>query len=309
MDMKWHFLLTELEDQDLETIHAHKEFFVTHGPAMVDEFYKVLEQIPELVSIVDHHSTIERLKKTQLRFVESLGELQSTQALQEEIYHIGQVHHRIKLESKWVILFMNNYINYIRTHASDIGEPFITAVNKRLMLRLSLMIEAYDEARKAWEEEISHQLVDSITEMSSLATQLSHTMVDMAEKVQTMAESSQAITRDSSQSLELVNAVQDIAAQSKLLGLNAAIEAARAGDLGRGFAVVANEVRKMAEQSKGHAQQIEEQLTHVNDEVTLLNQSVEETFALTEEHTASMEEFAASFENLHNKAQELIHMK
>src|SRR5439155_7510542 len=49
---------------------------------------------------------------------------------------------------------------------------------------------------------------------------------------------------------EIIATVDDLAAQSKLLALNASIEAAKAGDEGKGFAVVAQEVRALAEQSK-----------------------------------------------------------
>jgi methyl-accepting chemotaxis protein len=104
----------------------------------------------------------------------------------------------------------------------------------------------------------------AITQMQSI----DHTVNDIADIVKRLGESSQEIG-------QIVQVITNIAEQTNLLALNAAIEAARAGEQGRGFAVVADEVRKLAEQSARSAQQIEQLIATIQHESNQAVQSME----------------------------------
>ena len=100
------------------------------------------------------------------------------------------------------------------------------------------------------------------------------------------------------QIVQAVRVIQDIARQTNLLSLNAAIEAAKAGAQGKGFAVVAEEVRKLAERSRGAAKEIEELIQRTQEAVAGGVQSVGVTMECLEAIRLRMTEVARRIDQI-----------
>jgi methyl-accepting chemotaxis protein len=95
-----------------------------------------------------------------------------------------------------------------------------------------------------------------------------------------------------------LNVITDIASQTNLLALNAAIEAARAGDAGRGFAVVAEEIRKLAEDSRKSAIEIEKIIGDVQKDTAAAGKAIDAMEASVREGTKSTTEAERIFQEI-----------
>lgn len=111
--------------------------------------------------------------------------------------------------------------------------------------------------------ELANQAAQAGTEIASGTVRV---MAQIAERVSITAQTVQNLGNRSDQIGAIISTIEDIADQTNLLALNAAIEAARAGEQGRGFAVVADEVRALAERTTRATREIAEMIKTIQTE-------------------------------------------
>ncbi|MDQ7094075.1 methyl-accepting chemotaxis protein [Desulfosporosinus sp. PR] len=152
------------------------------------------------------------------------------------------------------------------------------------------------------------EILAAVVEISSSAQNLSGGTEELAATIRSMDNETGHVNTEMGRTSELTRQIKKIAKQSNILGLNAAIEASRAGEHGRGFAIVSEEVRRLASVTDASTKAIDSNVQEVQSSVGLLIEAIKQLTAVTENYAYDMSEIAQSLKRIEGMAQRLVEM-
>lgn len=171
---------------------------------------------------------------------------------------------------------------------------------------IAISLPVFDENRQVIGAVAIHESLQRKQTLLQASDQLSTSATDLLTAIQEILAQSEQLSGSSaslkSLSAGAIHQVQDtdqiiaviknVASQTNLLGLNAAIEAARVGEQGRGFAVVAEEVRKLAVNSAESAGKINSILSQLDQSIYQINEEIKQVYSVSDNQSSAMQKLA-----------------
>lgn len=199
-------------------------------------------------------------------------------------------------------------VQRMEASAERFGKAFMVTINPIIDQKkvVGLFITTTTTEKIDVLRRLSSELAATAGQMMTTTEQVASVSKMIEGNIQKISHDSQKMMKTVEDAYEVIKSIQDIANQSNILGLNASIEAARAGDHGKGFAVVANEIRRMADQSRDSAAHTIKFLETVSESMKHNNQSIQDIASMMGEHSISIQELNNSYHIITSAAEKLM---
>lgn len=156
-------------------------------------------------------------------------------------------------------------------------------------------------------EEYMQSLQAIINDLQLKVTAVAAHSEELSATSETMTDRSKQALENSKRSNDVTDFIKTISKQTNLLGLNASIEAARAGQYGAGFNIVAQEVRKLSSETSTATEQIETSLKTITSNVQSLMESMEQVQMASNEQAELVQQFSEAIEQLSSVSGQMAH--
>ena len=200
---------------------------------------------------------------------------------------------------------VNSLDDQISTSSSSMDE--ISSTIEEFQKVILNQANAVSESTSSVEEMIAS--LKNVTRVTEIEKESTRILVEKAqvgdEKIRLSGDVIKEITRHIDEILEMTTIIQGISSQTNLLSMNAAIEAAHAGDAGRGFAVVADEIRKLSVATAKNSNHISGILKNVVEKITLAEKASDETTSVFNDISRKVIEVNRGLEEINANSTEI----
>lgn len=226
------------------------------------------------------------------QFIDKLNDIVGT--VQANAHSVASGSTELAAATEELSVTMNDQAGQITGVASATEE--MSASSAMITENLDASVKVARDTVKSTDDG-SAMLQKAVGEINQIKTRVD----ELGRTVQSLADSSQEIN-------EILNVISDIADQTNLLALNAAIEAARAGEHGRGFAVVADEVRKLAERTQSATGEIGSIIQNLQSESGKASNGMKTALTQVDSGVKTMMTTATYFDKIVNSVKEMNDM-
>lgn len=174
--------------------------------------------------------------------------------------------------------------------------------NRQVIGALAIQLQKQNEKQL---RAISDEIVQALEQTNERVVSITHHSEGLSNIGDRLLAQSTHAMAEVKNTDDVLNFIKRVADQTNLLGLNAAIEAARAGDAGKGFSVVADEIRKLSLETVSSTEKIRQTLTNIQNAVNEITTSIQDVVVVGREQAASTGEISVLMDKIEAMSKEL----